>query len=1073
MRRLFQKMLRDFWDFKAQFCSVFVMSLLAVLIYTGIEGVWLGMQNQGNAWFEKSRLADVWISGDEITDSDIDRIKEIDNVSSVQAAAIEDATVKLKDSKDAEIRLIYNKTNQISIPDTVSGSKYNTNESGCWIDKEFATANHISVGDTLKISNNSKEKTVSVKGIILSPDYIFYTGPNSSLFAPNHAQNGYAYVSSDIFKSLSDNEDDILYNQVKIKTSKKADIFKLRDDVEDKLGSKYIGFFDRSNWSGVYNYTNKISQMKKMSIMFSILFFFLTLLTMQTTMKRVVETERTQIGTFKALGFRNGQLYFMYACYGLVISLLGSAVGLILAPHVISPTLLNLQKKFYTMPHWEVKNSWAAFGAALLIVIWCVVSSAFASRKGIKGMPAEAMREAAPKSGKEIALERIPLIWNLISFEWKWTLRDISRNKIRTATGIVAILGSMVLLIASFGLNDSLVKANHYVYGTQYDYASKITLSSNAGQKDRETLYSKLNSDGQWVEECAIEIQTSKDKQKNAVLSVLGPGIYVHLKNQANDDVALPDDKLLVSRRLAQDMNIKKGDYIKFRVLGYPTPFTANVADIVTTPTPQGIYMSDEAWENLCAKSLSASVSKLNAASKNTSNSAEKLESASQNLVTGSKNLSEQLATVSDSVKKLNQGLSVGTDSIKTLSNHLSSLDDSVASLSDGLVKLQSGYSEIGNNIGKVNSSLRDLSSQLNTSFSNDQYDKLQMSVKNMEMLQQAIGNYNVTTKNGEQHKLSETPEYKQWNLLSRNLGNSSLAMGLTIMQLKSGVSTLSNNLSKINSAEKKANESLAQLVSAVKKMKGGTAQLKAGCQELAQKYSEASSSQSKLANAMQKISDGSKELYDGQSEFNSALKNTTKQISALSSLGTIQNPSGIDKSSFFKPTALLTGKSNLDDIKNEAYVKDIITLDQQLNDADEILNSVKMIILLLLSAAILLTVVILYNLGILNYTERRREYAAMKVLGFHQKEIRAVIFKDTIFNIVIGWLLGIPAGLLFLKAYVGAVTTDTFEYTPIISSTKLLLSTCIAVGTSIIVGVLVSRKVKKLDMVESLKSGE
>lgn len=684
------------------------------------------------------------------------------------------------------------------------------------------------------------------------------------------------------------------------------------------------------------------------------------------------------------------------------------------------------------------------------------------------------MREAAPKGGKETALERIPWLWNLISFEWKWTLRDISRNKIRTVTGIVAILGSMVLLIASFGLNDSLVNANHYVYGTQYDYAAKIALSSNAEPKDREALYSKVNSDGQWVEECAIEIQSSKDTRKNAVLSVLGPGIYVHLKNQENNSMALPDDKLLVSRRLAQNMDIKKGDYIKFRVLGYPTPFTANVADIVTTPTPQGIYMSSEAWENLCAKSLIDSVSKVNAVSMDTTNSAERLERASQNLVSGSKNLSEHLTTVNESVKKLNRGLSAGTGSIKTLSNHLSSLDESVESMSDGLVKLQAGYSEIGDNLGKVDLSLRTLSGQLNASFSRDQYNKLQKSVQDMETIRQAIGNYDVNTKNGEQRKLSETKEYKQWTLLSESVGKSSLTMGSTILQLQSGVSAMSDSVSRIDSAEKKVNASLAQLISAVKKMKTGTAQLKAGCQELAQKYSEASSSQEKLANAMQKISDGSKQLYDGQSEFDSAIRNTAKQISQLSGLGTISSAGGIDKSTFFKPTALLTGnESNIDDIQNEAYVKDVITLDRQLSDADEILDSVKMIILLLLAAAILLTVVILYNLGILNYTERRREYAAMKVLGFHQKEIRAVIFKDTVFNIAIGWLLGIPAGLLFLKAYVGAITSDTFEYTPIITPVKLLMSTCIAVGTSLIVSLLVSRKVKKLDMVESLKSNE
>ena len=774
MKYLLRKMFRDLWDLKVQFCSVFFMALLGVLIYTGIEGVWFGMQNRGNAWFSESNLADAWVSGSSMSDQNIDSVRNLAQISEAEAATITNVKLKWEDEsvKDADIQLVSTEKNTISKPTVTEGDPYDPDGDGCWLNQDFAKEHGLKSGSNITLSLNGKSQVLDVRGLILSPEYISYTGSSTSLLA-DHKQYGYAMVSEDTMKNFSS---DSSYNQIKIVYSADTDTAKLREDIENTLGNQYVGFSDRSNFKGVSTYTDKIFQVKKLSIMFSALFLLLALLTMQTTMKRLVETERTQIGTLKALGFRNGQLLFHYALYGFVASLFGAAIGTLLAPHTITTILLKIQKEQFSVPIWQGKNSWASYAVAALVVICCTLSAFLASRRGIQGMPAETMREEVPKGGKQIVLEHFSGLWKGLPFEWKWSFRDMARNKGRTLIGIIGVLGSMMLLIASFGMYNSLANENKYLYGTQYNYAAKTILLPTATKDDLNNLFIEANKNGQWVEESNMEIRTAKN-QKTAMLSILEPGNFVHLQDMKGNIAVLPNDGLIVSHKIAKEMNIQKGDTIQFRIAGSTDYCTMTVAEIVTAPSPQGIYISPKVWESL------------------------------------------------------------------------------------------------------------------------------------------------------------------------------------------------------------------------------------------------------------------------GQT---------------------------------FHPTALLMGgKNNLDKIKGFSYVKETTTMQEQLDDANKVLSSAIMIIVMLIVAAILLSVIILYNLGVLSYTERKREYATMKVLGFHQKEIRAAILRDNIFNIIVGWLLGVPVGFEFLNIYVSAVTTDTIEYSPTISPVYFLLATCITIGCSLCVSLIVSRKARKLDMVEALKSVE
>ena len=123
--------------------------------------------------------------------------------------------------------------------------------------------------------------------------------------------------------------------------------------------------------------------------------------------------------------------------------------------------------------------------------------------------------------------------------------------------------------------------------------------------------------------------------------------------------------------------------------------------------------------------------------------------------------------------------------------------------------------------------------------------------------------------------------------------------------------------------------------------------------------------------------------------------------------------------------------------------------------------------------ASVLLGCIIIYNLGMLSFIERMRDYATMKVIGFYQKEIRSIIIRDSLIVTVIGWLIGIPVGYWFLSFYIGIVQFKTFEWVPTLTVLSFCISTLIVILVSLIVNLVVANKVKKISMVEALKSVE
>lgn len=767
MKYLFVMMSRDLLKMWAQFLTVFLMALIGVAIYVGMEGTWFGLKTAVNDYYHNTDLADAWAYGTDITETDVDAIKKLDGVTDASLSMSAGVTMKADD--EPSIKLITTDNNSISKPVTIDGEDFNPVSEGIWIDKDFADTRNIKVNDTITLSYGNKDKAFTIKGTILSPECVYYPG-SAAEFMPDHNKYGYAMTGTDNIKKFIGK---INSNEIKMKLSDNVDTDTLKKETKEILSSRYIGFADRNTHPYVSNPIKKTKQIMKMSILFCTVFILLALLTMQTTMTRLVENQRIQIGTLKALGFHNSMIKLHYSLYGLTIGLLGGIIALILSPKLITPVLINSITCLYSLPKCSAKLTLFSYIVLLIVALCCTLSALFACQKSLRGMPAETLRGAAPKGGKRILAEKMKFCWNRISFGWKWSLRDIARNRIKTIIGIIGVLGCMMLLIASLGMQNSLDYANDYVYKTQYTYKTKIILQPYATRENREEIESLANT-SQWLQEISVEFKND-DKTKAGFVTIAGDGNFVNIMDMNHNSVKYPQDGIFVTRKIAEQLNLKAGDTITFKVSGKGTDISQKIDKIITAPSPQGIFMSQTQWVKL--------------------------------------------------------GKSFDPTSI-------------------------------------------------------------------------LIGN-------------------------------------------------------------------------------------------------------------------------------------------------------GISKSS----------------IKDLSYIQEITSIDRQLDSIEQFTDNIAIIFLLLKAAAILLGIVILYNLGILSYTERVREYATLKVLGFYQKEIRSFALRENLIITTIGWLCGIPIGLTFLSAYVNIVSMDSFDWVPNITPLSMIIASIVTIGCSVGVCLLLSNKVKKVNMVEALKS--
>ena len=576
---LSKKMLRDIKVNKTQFIAIFLMAFLGIFAYCGIYGEYYGLEQTSNEFYADTNMADGWIYNADFNDSSLDKINEISEQSDRQAVV--QSVADIEDKPDITLHFVENGT--VSKFYMTEGKDFDSeDDSGVWLDKRFADARNFSLGDNITFEFYGQKINKEIKGIGYSPEYIYESSPSS--LTPDFSQIGFAYLSS---KALPEHLD---YNRVLVKYNQSDNDFK--DELNKSID--YLSFTKKEDQLSVAKFADEMAQHKMMGDVFPIVFILVTFLTLLTTMTRIIAHQRTQIGILKAVGFKDHTIILHYLSYAFWPILAGAILGLITGPMIIPRMFYPTMARSYSMPSWHPGFDMSFVYIAVLLVVSSVIVTYVACRRISKENPANTLRPKAPKVSSKSLIEKSK-IWNHLSFNLRWNWRDARRNKFRAFMAIVGVMACVALLIAAFGMNDSMKELKTWEYDNISHYESKLQLSTDANPIELNDILNETN--GSFIMQQSIEIKT-KDMEDTVVLLVSNNTDLISYTDSNKNPLDIGEGDVSISTKLADTFNLSIGDKIKWHIVGSDEWVTSKIGQIHAEPVSQGLIMSPDTLED-------------------------------------------------------------------------------------------------------------------------------------------------------------------------------------------------------------------------------------------------------------------------------------------------------------------------------------------------------------------------------------------------------------------------------------------------------------------------------------------
>ncbi|MBQ2961611.1 MAG: FtsX-like permease family protein [Methanobrevibacter sp.] len=583
---LFRKMLRDFKDHKAQFISIFLMALIGVFAFTGIAGEAAGIVDVSTHYFEDTNLADGWIYGEEIDEDVFSEIKGMDQIKDAQREMVVETVANYSSDPDITLHIVEGKQN-ISKFYLFKGKDFDEDdEDGIWIDKRFSDGRDLDVGDKITLKFDGKEVSKTVRGIMYSPEYVYYIQEGSLL--PDFSQVGFAYMPA------KGADFEVKYNRIALDAYEELDEKDFKSDLEETLGQKaYVQYGGHDTNVGLKTLDDEISQHQMFAGIFPSIFVLVSLLTLVTTMSRVISSQRMQIGTLKAMGYGNRSIILHYLSYGFVLTLAGSIIGLVLGPLTIPYLFYPTMSATYSLPSWGPSWDISFFAVAAMMVIFAVLVS-YISVKGIsEENPAETIRPKAPKLVSSGLIEKTK-VWKKFSFNERWNYRDAKRNKIRAIMSVFGVFACALLVMSAFGMVDSINDVEDWQYNQIYNYNSKLILDENITDAQLDHVLEETNGEGMMEE--AIELKY-KGTKKTGTLTVMNESEYYKVTDSNRNYITIDPDGIAISDRMAEVLGVNVGDKVRWHVAGNPKWIDSEITETYSIPFGQGLIMSPKTFD--------------------------------------------------------------------------------------------------------------------------------------------------------------------------------------------------------------------------------------------------------------------------------------------------------------------------------------------------------------------------------------------------------------------------------------------------------------------------------------------
>jgi putative ABC transport system permease protein len=420
-------------------------------------------------------------------------------------------------------------------------------------------------------------------------------------------------------KELADGEKELIEKKEEFNT-KIADaerkLIDAREKVNDIENAKWY-IWNRYDNAGFNSYSQDCDNIEKLGNVFPIVFFIIATLISLTTMTRMVEEERVQIGTLKALGYNKFQIMSKYIIYSLVASIIGGFLGAIFGLKFFPYVIITMYQMMYDITDIVIEiNKYYMFLGIGLITACIVGATIYTANKELQSTPAEMMRPKSPKPGKRVLLEKIPFIWSKLSFTQKVTVRNMFRYKKKFLMTVVGICGCTALIVAGFGLKDSISGIMDFQYVDIYDYDMMIGLKSTLTNEEKETLIKDLENKDK-IEKCIVTYMFAENvkhdnyKQESQIMVIKDTQTIdeiIKLKSlKTEEKLELNENEVIITDKLSQLLNVKVGDEIKIENQD-EEEVSVKISGITEHYISHYVYMTDNLYKKLYGEDVKTNV---------------------------------------------------------------------------------------------------------------------------------------------------------------------------------------------------------------------------------------------------------------------------------------------------------------------------------------------------------------------------------------------------------------------------------------------------------------------------------
>lgn len=580
---LWKKLFRTMWQYKAQFISMILMITIGVGIFVGFNMEWVSIDINTKRFFKESHFADYRVVSElGFSEEDVGNVENIKGVDKVSRYISVPADVKEKDGDSLALTVTENF--DVSSFLKVDGADYDKkSEDGLWISDKYAAANDISIGDKLTLVYKGITINTVVKGTVKSGEHLVCVRDETQLM-PDYNTYGFGYISPAAYKKALGRD---YYPQLNIISDLSKE--EITDKTDEALGKTTLVLSKDEN-SSYSAADGEMEEGKTMGSVLPVLFLLIAVLTMVTTMHRLTAKEKVQIGTLKALGFRDKRILRHYTSYAFMIGIIGSAAGIGLG-YLVARMIMGrdgTMGTYFDMPYWELRLPTFCIVILAVLILALTLIGFLSVKEMLKGTAADSLRPYAPKKMKKLLLEKTAL-WNRFSFGTRWNMRDIMRHKSRTLMSLVGIAGCMVIVVGTMGMRDTMNAFLSTYYDDSMKYSSRIYLSETATEEDTQKIIDAYKGDSS----ATVSVQID-DKAVALDIYDITRG-KVRFPAEKDGYVTPAKDGAYICMRIADKFDLAAGDTLKISPYGSDKTYKLKIAGVIRSVSENIVISTDYA----------------------------------------------------------------------------------------------------------------------------------------------------------------------------------------------------------------------------------------------------------------------------------------------------------------------------------------------------------------------------------------------------------------------------------------------------------------------------------------------